>query len=49
LRVFISDMEVRVAGYDAVYFPDVLLTCEPSEREPLDTTAPCLIAEVMKR
>jgi hypothetical protein len=46
--VFISDMKVRVGGYDAFYYPDVLLTCEPSEREALYKIAACLIAKVMK-
>lgn len=45
--VFISDMKVRVADHDAFYYPDVLLTCDPTDREPLYKTAPCLIAEVL--
>lgn len=45
--VFISDMKVRVAEHDAFYYPDVLLTCDPEDREPLYKTAPCLIAEVL--
>jgi Uma2 family endonuclease len=45
--VFISDMKVRVAAHDAFYYPDVLLTCDPTDREPLYKTAPCLIAEVL--
>lgn len=45
--VFISDMKVRVAAHDAFYYPDVLLTCEPSDREALSKAAPCLIAEVL--
>ena len=45
--VFISDMKVRVAAHDAFYYPDVLLTCDPSDRESMYKTAPCLIAEVL--
>ena len=45
--VFISDMKVRVAAHDAFYYPDVLLTCDPTDRESLYKTAPCLIAEVL--
>lgn len=45
--VFISDMKVRVAAHEAFYYPDVLLCCEPGEREALYQTAPCLIAEVL--
>jgi Uma2 family endonuclease len=45
--VFISDMKVRVAAHDAFYYPDVLLTCDPTDRESLYKTTPCLIAEVL--
>ena len=45
--VFISDMKVRVAARDAFYYPDVLLTCDPQDRETLYKESPCLIAEVL--
>lgn len=45
--VFISDMKVRVAAHDAFYYPDVLLSCDPHDREPLYKSTPCLIAEVL--
>ena len=45
--VFISDMKVRVRAHEAFYYPDVLLTCDPDDRESLYKTAPCLIAEVL--
>ncbi len=45
--VFISDMKVRVAAHEAFYYPDVLLTCDPDDRESLFKTSPCLIAEVL--
>ena len=45
--VFISDMKVRVAAHEAFYYPDVLLTCDPTDRESLYKAAPCLIAEVL--
>jgi Uma2 family endonuclease len=45
--VFISDMKVRIPSHDAFYYPDVLLTCDRSDNEPLYKTAPCLIAEVL--
>ena len=45
--VFISDMKVRVAAHETFYYPDVVLTCDPTDREPLYKTAPCLIAEVL--
>ena len=45
--VFVSDMKVRLEQHDTFYYPDVLLTCEPTDRESLYKTAPCLIAEVL--
>jgi Uma2 family endonuclease len=45
--VFIKDMKVRVEAEDRFYYPDVLLTCEPSDPESLFKAAPCLIAEVL--
>ena len=45
--VFISDMKVRVAAHEAFYYPDVVLTCDPHDRESLYKTSPCLIAEVL--
>jgi Uma2 family endonuclease len=45
--VFMSDMKVRVRSHQAFYYPDVLLTCDPSDRESLYKTEPCLIAEVL--
>lgn len=45
--VFISDMKVRVMAHDAFCYPDVLLTCDPDDRESLYKSAPCLIAEVL--
>jgi Uma2 family endonuclease len=45
--VFISDMKVRVRSHEGFYYPDVLLTCDPSDSESLYKSAPCLIAEVL--
>jgi Uma2 family endonuclease len=45
--VFISDMKLRVDSHQAFSDPDVLLTCDPDDRESLYKTAPCLIAEVL--
>ncbi|WP_295388901.1 Uma2 family endonuclease [uncultured Thiodictyon sp.] len=45
--VFVSDMKVRVATHDAFYYPDVVLTCDPTDRESLYKASPCLIAEVL--
>jgi Uma2 family endonuclease len=45
--VFISNIKGRVRAHEAFYYPDVLLTCDPDDRESLYKTAPCLIAEVL--
>jgi len=45
--VFISDMKVRVKQNDAFYYPDVMVTCDPLDTEPLHKQSPCLIVEVL--
>ncbi|MFA7240526.1 MAG: Uma2 family endonuclease [Sulfuricellaceae bacterium] len=45
--VFISDMKVRVEQNDAFYYPDVMVTCDPQDTEPLHKHTPCLIVEVL--
>ena len=48
-QVFISDMKVRIqaAERDIFYYPDVLVSCDPRDREPYYRQYPCLIAEVL--
>jgi len=46
-KVFISDMKVRVEHNDAFYYPDVMVTCDPQDTEPLYKHLPCLIVEVL--
>ena len=36
----------RIARQDALYYPDVLLACDPTDSHPYYRTAPCLLAEV---
>jgi Uma2 family endonuclease len=45
-RVYGGDMRVRI-GDDAVYYPDVQVVCDPADSEPLFTTNPCVIVEVL--
>ena len=45
-RVYASDMKVRV-GNNAVYYPDVMVTCEPHAETALIMDAPCLLVEVI--
>jgi len=45
--VYVSDMKLRVAHASAYYYPDVMLSCEPSSPETIFKEAPCFIAEVL--
>ena len=45
--VFISDMKLRVAGQNAFYYPDVMLTCAEGDDHPQYKTSPCVVAEVL--
>lgn len=48
-QLFINDMKLRlnIAGQDIFYYPDLLLTCDPNDRENYYCTAPCLLIEVL--
>ncbi|MGR9054150.1 MAG: Uma2 family endonuclease, partial [Gammaproteobacteria bacterium] len=47
-RTFISDMKVNVAQANAFFYPDVLVTCDPRDRDnTLYKQHPLFIAEVL--
>jgi len=47
-RSFMADMKVRVDAADAFFYPDVLVTCDPADRERSHyKAAPTLVAEVL--
>lgn len=46
-RVFISDMKVRVAAWNAFYYPDVMVACDSSDTHTYFKERPCLIVEVL--
>lgn len=48
-QLFIADMKVRlkISGQDIFYYPDLLLSCDPSDRETYFRQSPCLIVEVL--
>jgi len=48
-QVFIADMKVHlnIAGKDIFYYPDVLVSCDPSDQETYFRKNPCLIVEVL--
>lgn len=45
--VFATDMKVRVGAWNAFYYPDVAVSCDPSDDNEFYLTAPCLIVEVL--
>jgi Uma2 family endonuclease len=47
-RVYISDMKARIESLNRYYYPDILVTCDPRDREdPLAKQFPRLIVEVL--
>ena len=48
-QLFANDMKVRlkIAEQDIFYYPDLLLTCDPNDRETYYCSAPCLLVEVL--
>ena len=48
-QVFSSDMKVRLraAEREIFYYPDVLVSCHPRDREPYYRQYPCLVIEVL--
>ncbi len=48
-QVFMADMKVRVqtAERDIFYYPDVLVSCNPRDRERYYRQYPCLVVEVL--
>lgn len=48
-QLFIADMKLRVdhANQTYFYYPDLLLACDPQDREPFYRRKPCLLVEVL--
>jgi Uma2 family endonuclease len=48
-QLFSSDMKLKlsISGRPVFYYPDLLLACDPDDREPYFRTNPCLIVEVL--
>lgn len=48
-QLFTSDMKVQLSISDkqVFYYPDLLLSCDPSDREPYFRSKPCLIVEIL--
>src|SRR5688500_4621394 len=45
-QVFISDMKLRIEAINTFYYPDVMVTCDPEDREDYFKSRPSLIIEV---
>ena len=48
-QLFTSDMKVRleIGDQTCFYYPDLLVSCDPNDREPYFRRHPCLIVEVL--
>lgn len=48
-QLFMSDMKVRIQlqGKTIFYYPDLILSCDPKDRQPYFRSSPCLIVEVL--
>ncbi len=46
-RVYISDMKLRVKTWKAHYYPDVMVTCDPTDSEANYKERPSLVVEVL--
>lgn len=47
-RTFISDMKLRIDTADALFYPDLMVSCDPRDRQtPLFLSHPKLIVEVL--
>lgn len=48
-QVFMADMKVylSIAGENIFYYPDLLISCDPDDKEPYYRKRPCLVVEVL--
>ena len=46
-RVFISDMKLHVQTWKAYYYPDILVTCDPTDSHSHFKERPSLVVEVL--
>ena len=48
-QVFMTDLKVylNIGGEDIFYYPDILVSCDPDDRETYYRSHPCLLVEVL--
>ena len=48
-EVFVADVKLhlRELGVEIFYYPDLMVCCDPNDRDPYYRTRPCLIVEVL--
>ena len=46
-QVYMSDVKLRIDTADAFYYPDLMVGCDPKDREPYFVRAPQVIVEVL--
>lgn len=46
-RVFIADMKLHVKTWQAYYYPDIMVTCDPTDNHNLYKERPSLVIEVL--
>ena len=45
-RIFLLDTKLRVRN-NVIYYPDLMVTCDPADSDPTVVARPCLVAEVL--
>ena len=48
-QVFASGMKLYIKARNRVYYPDIFVTCDPTDRDERYATHPCFIVEVLSR
>ena len=46
-RLFSADMKIKVEATQSVYYPDLMVSCEPYSARSIFAKAPCLVVEVL--
>lgn len=46
-RVLVESVKLHVSAKNRVYYPDIMVLCDPSDDEPRVKRRPCFIAEVL--